>query len=62
MRTKNARDQIHKLAKGSAFEDFEASESGVKDDYKIKKKKAIAKKLIIEKEKVIKDGLKQRLR
>ncbi len=65
-RTKNARDQITRLAKRDNFmlsptDHLDASESH-KEDRSIKKKKAIAKKLIEEKEKIIKDGLKNKLK
>ncbi len=62
---KNVRDQIQRLAKrDNYFIDSQIEESGVstKEDMKTKKKKALAKKLIEEKERLINEGLKQRLK
>jgi hypothetical protein len=69
-RMKNARDQISRLAAKrhdlllSANSDPDPTESAMsfKDDKNIKKKKALAKKLVEEKEREIKQGLKSRLR
>ena len=61
---KMVREQIHKLALVDSYQvvdPLEASESAV-NDLKFRKQKALAKKLIQEKEKVIESGLKQRLR
>lgn len=62
---KNARDQIYRLAKRDNFMmESQIEESGgvsTKVTHDIKKKMAIAKKLIEEKERVIKEGLKSKL-
>jgi hypothetical protein len=63
-RMKNARDQIYRLAKRDNYMmESQIEESGVstKVNHDIKKKMAIAKKLIEEKERVIKEGLKSKL-
>jgi len=69
-RMKNARDQISRLAAKrqdlllSANSNFDPTESAmsVKEDRIIKKKKALAKKLVEEKERMINEGMKARLR
>lgn len=66
LNTKVIRDQIQKLAKRDNFlaesvDPLEASESA-KFEMKVKKKKALAKKLLEEKEKAIKRGLKDKMR
>ena len=64
---KNARDQIYRLAKRDNYMMMESQieESGVstttKMTHDIKKKMAIAKKLIEEKERVIKEGLRSKI-
>lgn len=64
-RTKNARDQITRLAKRDNFlsptDHLEVSESH-KEDHSTKKKKAIAKKLFEEKERLIREGLKDKVK
>ena len=63
---KNARDQIYRLAKrgDNYLMESQIEESGgvsTKVNHDIKKKMAIARKLIEEKERVIKEGLKSKL-
>jgi len=62
---KNARDQIYRLAKrdNTYLMESQIEESGVstKVTHDIKKKKALAKKLIEEKERVINEGLKSKI-
>jgi hypothetical protein len=66
---KNARDQISHLASKrndllASYADSESHTTSLptKEELKIKKKKALAKKLMEEKERAIKEGLKQRIR
>jgi hypothetical protein len=67
---KNARDQITHLAakrhdlllSATSYPDPSESAMSFKEDKNIKKKKALAKKLVEEKEREIKQGLKSRLR
>ena len=69
-RMKNARDQISHLAakrqdlllSAASYPDPSESAMSFKEDKNIKKKKALAKKLVEEKEREIKQGLKARLR
>ena len=62
---KNARDQIYRLAKRDNYMmESQIEEPGVstsKVNHDIKKKKAIAKKLIEEKERIINEGLKSKI-
>ena len=69
-RMKNARDQITNLAakrhdlllSANSYPDPSESAMSFKEDRNIKKKKALAKRLVEEKEREIKQGLKSRLR
>ncbi len=67
---KNARDQISHIAakrqdlllSASSYIDPRESAMSLKEDKNIKKKKALARKLVEEKERMIREGLKARLR